>query len=190
MSSGFIIVSALVSVFVLAILISGNSPVSATLCQISGVSYNFPKQAMPNQQIHVDTTITGSCVTDETRYYLLRADLTDKTSELIISSNSTPIGYNARNFTVTVTNLATTPLGANVTWPLEIHAYVINSGGGGGKYLLDYSTVGNIEIQINPTAIPEFPRQAFTVLVLIGTLSLTLLATERQRPLKRRYSQE
>ena len=186
MFSRFTTVSVLISVFMLAIIAAGNSPVSGALCQIRGVSYRFPNQASPNQQIQVGTTVAGSCQTDVFRFYLLRADLSDKRSGLIISSNSTPIGYNARNFTVTVTNLATTPQGSNATWPLEVHAYVILAGGGGGSYLLDYSTIGEIQIQIGSSPIPEFPGQVMTTLLLTGMLGFTLLLTHRQERIKRR----
>jgi hypothetical protein len=186
--SRFTIVSVIISVFVLATIIPGNFPVSGASCQIRGVSYTFPKQALSNQKIQVGTTVAGSCPTDVYRFYLLRADLSDKRSGLIISSNSTPIGYDAKNFTVTVLNMAITPQESNATWPLEVHVYVILTGKGSGSYLLDYSTTGEIQIQIGATAIPEFPRQAAAALLLTGSVGLTFLLAERQRRLKKRHS--
>ena len=185
--SRFKLMLVMVSVFMIMIVVLGTSSVSGALCQIHGVSYTFPRQVLPNQQIQVGSTVAGSCVTGSTRFYLLRADLSDKRSGLIISSNSTPIGYDARNFTVTVTNGATAPQGSNATWPLEVHVYVILAGGGGGSYLLDFSSVGEIQIQVGSNAIPEFPRQPVTALLLMGSLGLTIILTRSRRRLKRRY---
>jgi len=181
LSSRFMTVYALIFLFALMILVFGNTPVSATLCRISGVSYNFPREAMPGAQVHVDTTVAGSCAANGQQYYLLRANLIEKSSTRLLSSNQTPIGYDAENFTVTVTNLATTPLGANFTWPLEVDVYVINAGSGGGSYMYDYSTKANISIEVGPTAMPEFPRQTPVVVLLAGTIALTFFITKRQR---------
>lgn len=180
LSSRFMTVSTLISLFALMILVSGNPPVSATLCKISGVSYNFPREAMPGEQVHVDTTVAGSCAANGQQYYLLRANLIEKSSARLLSSNQTPIGYDAENFTATVKNIATTPLGANFTWPLEVDVYVINAGSGGGSYMYDYSTKANIAIEVGPTAIPEFPRQTPVVVLLVATLALTFFTTKRE----------
>jgi hypothetical protein len=186
--SRFKLMLVMISVFMLTILVPGTSLVSGSVCQIRDVSYTFPKQVLPNQQIQVGSTVAGSCVTDVYRFYLLRADLLDKKSGLIISSNSVPIGYNPRNFTVTVTNGATAPQESNATWPLEVRVYVILTGGGG---LLDYysatASVGEIQIQVGSSAIPEFPHQSVTTLLLTGSLALTFLLTGNKKRLKRRH---
>lgn len=133
-----------------------NPSVFAARCQISNVSYGYPQQAATSQQILVTSTVAGSCVSGED-YYLVRVDLVDIPTDSIVSSNSTPIGYQATNFTVTAENIVTTPAN-NGTWYVGIHLYVIREGGTGGSYLLDYRTVGNATIQVGPpNAVPEFP---------------------------------
>jgi hypothetical protein len=132
------------------------SSVAAARCQISNVSYAYPRQANPNEEIQVDTTVAGSCVTTGIDYYSVRVDLVDMNSNYIVSSSSTPIGYNAANFTVVASNSVTTP-SSNGTLPLGIHVYVIRAGGTNGFYLLDYQTVSNATIQVgSATPVPEF----------------------------------
>lgn len=147
----------------------GSATVAAARCQISSVSYNYPQQAEPNQEIEVDTQVVGSCVSTGIDYYSVRVDMVDVNSSAIISSSSTPIGYSASNFTVTARNMATTP-SYNSTWPLQMFVYVIRAGGTAGSYLLDYRTVGNATIQVGAMPVPEFPYDRwFAVgLLLVG----------------------
>ena len=159
---------------ILLVLVS-NSPVSSSLCQLISVTSTYPHEATSNQQIQVSTTIAGSCVSDGEDYFSVRADLVDKLANSTISSNSVPIGYNARNFSVTVENIAVTPP-LNVTWPLEIDVYVTEAGGVMGKYLL---TVDNATIQVGTTPMPEF--HVAPNLVISITLLATLLAIRRER---------
>lgn len=154
------------------------SSVAAARCQISSVSYVYPQQTSPNQQIQVGTTLAGSCASTGVDYYAVRVDLVDKLSGSILSSSSTPIGYNASNFTVTAENSATTPSN-NVTWPLEIYVYVIRAGGTGGTNLLDYTTVGNATIQVGATAIPEF-HIGLGSTVIIALSAATLIMSRRR----------
>jgi hypothetical protein len=137
---------------------------------------------MPNQQIKSSTNVTGSCVSDGEDYYSVRVDLIDTSSGAIISSNSTPIGYNAENFTVTVENVATTPSN-NATWHLYINVYVIRAGGTGGSNLLDYRNSTNATIQIGaPTPIPEFPiTQSFSA---VAALFVASVGMQRRRKRK------
>jgi hypothetical protein len=133
-----------------------NSNVAAARCQISNVSYEYPRQAYPNEAIQVDTTVAGSCASTGLDYYAVRVDLVDLNSNYITSSSNTPIGYSATNFTVVATNSVTTPP-SNGTWPLGIHVYVIRAGGTNGAYLLDYEAVSNATIQVgSATPVPEF----------------------------------
>ena len=142
------------------------SGVAAARCQVRSVSYAYPHLVDPNQQIKVSTTVAGSCATSGEEYYSLRVDLIDRTSNSTIAINSTPIGYIANDFTVTVEDSATAP-SVNGTWPIQIHVYVIRAGGTSGAFLLDYQNVTNVTIQVGTTPVPEFN---------IG-LSLTLVAS-------------
>ncbi len=163
------------------LLIQAGYVVTAARCQISNVSYVYPHQADPNQQITVNTVVSGSCASNGQDFYSVRVDLVDKQSGSFISRNNTSIGYIASNFTVTAENSVTTPPN-NVTWPLEIDVYVIRAGGTDGPALLDYRTVGNATIQVGAIAIPEFPAfGGYTaIVVLIATI---LILSQRSRPL-------
>ena len=131
--------------------LSTNPVASASLCQLGKVGSNYPHQSLPNQQIQVNTSVAGSCASDGENYFSIRVDVIDKHSNSMLSSNSVPIGYNAKNFSVIVQNVAVTPQG-NVTWPLGIDVYVIESGGLNGKYLL---MVDNATIQVGVPSAPE-----------------------------------
>jgi hypothetical protein len=110
----------------------------------------------------------------------VRVDLIDVPSSLIVSSNSTPIGYNATNFTVTVENMVTTPSN-NGTWHIHVDVYVIRAGGTSGSYLLDYRTSSNATVLIGgPTPVPEYPR-APTLAIAIGFLVLPMALLRRRK---------
>ena len=156
------------------LILSVNSPVSASLCQLISVTSTYPHEALPNQQIRVNTTVAGSCASDGEDYFSVRADLVDKLVNSTISSNSIPVGYNAKNFSVIVENVAVTPP-LNVTWPLEIDVYVTESGGLMGKYLL---TVDNATIQVGTIPMPEY--LVSPNLLISVPLLLTLLVMPRK----------
>ncbi len=151
-----------VSYVVLVLLVTltlflSNTSVFAARCQISNVSYGYPQQAATNQRILITSTVAGSCVSNGEDYYSVRVDLVDIPSGSIVSSNSTPIGYNATNFTVTAENMPTTP-GNNGTWHVGIDVYVIRAGGTGGSYLLDYTYCRQCHDPTGPTrCCPRIP---------------------------------
>ena len=151
--------------------------VSGARCQISGVSYNYPGEALPSQQIQVQTTVLGSCASNGEDYYAVRVDLIDLQSSYIISSSDTPIGHNATDFNVTAVNPVTTPA-SNMTWPLQIHVYVIRAGGTNGMYLLDYQTMSNVTIQVGATPMPE---SQFSPMFIVTSLVLAILVLSRRR---------
>ena len=155
-----------------------SSMVSGARCQISGVSYNYPGEALPSQQIQVQTTVLGSCASNGEDYYAVRVDLIDLQSSYIISSSDTPIGHNATDFNVTAVNPVTTPA-SNMTWPLQIHVYVIRAGGTNGMYLLDYQTMSNVTIQVGATPMPE---SQFSPMFIVTSLVLATLVLSRRRP--------
>lgn len=159
------------------------SMVLAARCQISGVSYSYPNRAFPSQQIQIDTSVAGSCASNGEDYYAVRVDLVDVSSSYIISSSNTPIGHNATEFNVTAVNPVTTP-SSNMTWPLQIHVYVIRAGGTNGIYLLDYQTIGNATIQIGSTAVPEFHFTPEITIIIIASATSLILYRRRSRERK------
>jgi len=126
-----IYVSTTLCALLLFCLIQANAPtlVSASLCQITNVSYDYPQQIQPNQQFLLTSTISASCsYTDPGIYYLAMVVVNDASSGQQISSNSAAIRYvslQQPNVTATITNLITTPNG-NVAWQLKLTVYVIN----------------------------------------------------------------
>jgi hypothetical protein len=162
------------------LLVLVGSTVSAVRCQIAGVSYTYPGQALPSQQIQVETRIAGSCISNGQDYYAVRVDLVDTQSSYIVSSSSTPIGHNATDFNVTAVNPVMTPA-ANMTWPLQIHVYVIRAGGTNGMYLLDYQTVSNATIQVGTTAMPEFHFSPGITITFILVATSLILYRHRSR---------
>jgi hypothetical protein len=91
-------------------------------------------------------------------------------SKSILSSNSTSIGYNANNFSVSVENVATTPLN-NGTWPVDVDTYMIQAGAASGKYLLNATTVA---IQVGDAPLPEFQSQAAILILAVIAIPLTV----------------
>ena len=147
------------------------STVRASLCQTITVSSAYPRQASPGQQLQIVTEIAGSCTSDGEDYFAVRVDLADSASKSILSSNSTSIGYNANNFSVSVENVATAPL-INGTWPLDVNTYMLQAGGVSGKYLLNATTV---TIHVGNTPLPEFQQdQAAIVILALSAIPLTL----------------
>jgi len=172
-------------------LVSRSTPVAANFCKISNVSYDYPHQAEPAQHIEVHTTIDGSCYTGQERYYTARVDLVDPVAGNTFTWSGAPIGADAENFSVTVTSSTVTPSITNASWTFEIRVYVIQNGGGGGPYLLDYSTSTSATIQIvSTTAVPELaPVAVYASLTVVFALATVLLTANNSNPnLKRRHT--
>ena len=170
--------SILLTGLLLGLLVS--SSVSAARCQISNVSYAYPRQANPDEEIQVDTTVAGSCASTGLDYYSVRVDLVDMNSNYIVSSSSTRIGYSATNFTVVAMNSVTTP-SSNGTWPLGIHVYVVRAGGTNGAYLLDYQTVSNATIQVgSATPVPEFNLGLGIIVFAALSAGIIIVRTRRR----------
>lgn len=127
------------------------------------------------------TSVVGSCTSDGEDYFALRVDLVDSASKTVLSSNSTPIGYNANNFAVNVENVATTPM-ENESWFVEVDTYLIQAGATTGKYLLNATL---ITIQIGSGPLPEFHLSP--VFILLPTLTaLALTLTRKKLPKRKR----
>lgn len=155
---------------------------TASLCQTIRASSGYPQSALPDRNVSVITTVAGSCTSDGEDYFAVRVDLIDSTSNMILSSNSTPIGYNANNFTVSVRNAAISPNG-NQSWAIDVNTYLIQAGGTSGKYLVN-STV--ITIQIGQAPVAEFKPG----LTLILTLCVIGLILSRRNPPKKHRTME
>ena len=140
---------------------------TASLCQTIGASTVYPHSALPNQAVSFMTTVVGSCTSDGEDYFAVRVDLVDSSS-MILSSNSTPIGYNANNFTVNVRNAAVSP-NNNQSWPIKVDTYLVQAGAASGKYLVNSTA---ITIQIGAAPLPE--SQAGVSLIFAFTVVVTL----------------
>jgi hypothetical protein len=179
---------------VLLLIAGRSSPVAAgyAYCKITGVSYDYPREAQPGQRIQVKTTVNGSCVTDQMKYYSVRVDLVDLTSGNTITISSSPIGYRAENFSVTVTDVATTPSIQNASWPVQVRVYVMNAGGGGGPggiYLIAYSSTTNATIQISPAApVPEIPSSVWMFALVLALMSVLLVVNNGNPNLERKHT--
>jgi len=174
---------------VIAFLISSTPSANATLCQKIAVSFSYPPQAGENQAVRVSSTVAGSCVSDGEDYFAVRVDLVDNFTGTILASNSTPIGYDATNFSVTVWNAAVTPK-SNESWPVAINTYLIQAGAASGKYLLNETT---ITIQVGDTPLPEFPINppyAFAVALMMTAFLTYGSASRKERGFLRRRRNE
>ena len=152
----------------MGLMILASPCVTASLCQTIRTSTNYPQSASPSQVVSFTTTVAGSCTSDGEDYFGVRVDLIDSTSGMVLSSNSTAIGYNANNFSVNVHNAATSPK-YNQSWAINVNTYLIQAGAASGKYLLN-STAIIIQVGANP--LPEFqPAPLFIiVLALVGSV--------------------
>jgi hypothetical protein len=127
--------------------------------------------------VQVSTTVAGSCTSDGEDYFSVRVNLLDGASKTLLSANSTKIGYNANNFSVTVQNAATTP-STNQTWPMEIDTYLIQAGGTSGQSLLNATTV---MIQVGgDTPVPEF--QINTPMLYVAVFGVASVILSRRKP--------
>ena len=137
---------------------------AASLCQSIGASSAYPQSVLPGVVVPVTTTVAGSCTSDGEDYFAARVDLVNSVSGAILSSNSTPIGYNANNFTVTVRNAVVSPNDTQA-WSFEVNTYLIQAGGTSGKYLANSTA---ITIQVGQP-VPEFQPGMSLILTLFVT---------------------
>jgi len=160
------------------LLAASGSTASASLCQTVTVSSAYPHQASPGQRIQFVTTVAGSCTSDGEDYFSVRVDLANSVSKSIISSNSTAIGYNANNFSVSVENVAAAPM-SNGTWSIDVDTYMAQAGGVSGKFLLNATTA---TIQVGDTPLPEFQLGEVAILILaLSAIPLTFSTKSRKK---------
>ncbi len=167
------------------------SPVHASYCRITNVSYNYPSLVMPGQKFSTSTTVTGSCETGED--YSVRVDVIDKSSGKTISSSRSPVlSYNASNFLVTVSDSVTAPALPTAAWNIEFAVVVFHMATTGlqdsvGMVVRDYSTVGYATIQVGSSQpVPEFAVSdpalivAFVIAILLSIRSRRMLNQTRK----------
>lgn len=135
---------------------------SASLCQRVETSTRYPQMALPGKVISVTTAVVGSCTSDGEDYFAVRVDLVDKKSSAILSSNSTPIGYDANNFSVKVHNSAASPR-TSQTWAVDVNTYLIEAGAASGGYLLNSTSIA---IRIGNDPLGELQPARLSILVL------------------------
>ena len=167
----------------IALIVLASPLVKATLCETIRTSTEYPQSALPSQVVSVTTSVSGSCTSDGEDYFGVRVDLVDSVSGMVLSSNSTAIGYNANNFSVNVHNAATTPKD-NQSWAINMNTYLIQAGAASGKYLLN-STELRIQIGVKP--LPEL-RPAPSFIMLLTVVGLVLAWRTHIKPAKEHVS--
>jgi hypothetical protein len=138
-----LIVGLLLAIVVAGVML-GDSTVHAQFpCRVN-VTFDYPKQVMPAQPIHIASFVSGSCASLYTivDYYSVRVDVTDQ-SGWMVSSNSSNTGYGSQIFALTVFNSAVAPTFAT-TWILTLRVYVFAA----GVSTPGYSTVASAVIQV------------------------------------------
>ena len=130
LSSHKILTASLLIIAVLLMGTVGPTPVLASFCHISNISYNYPQQLTPGQSFLTTTTVSGVCASDDSYFYLIRVDLNDMSGQ-VLSYSSVPMGYGGLNRLVIVQNLVTAPMNVGL-WQIQFIVYVfahIASGG-------------------------------------------------------------
>ncbi len=142
-------------------------PAFATFCQISSISYNYPRQVLPSQSFTTTVTVSGVCAPDDANYYSVRTDLND-ISGLVLSAVSVPIGFSqGQNWTVNAENQLTAPT-SSAPWQIQFAVYIFAAVGSGGT--LDSATFKPVTIQVGTTQ----PAQT--------TTSINLTTTQTEAP--------
>jgi hypothetical protein len=154
---------------VLAFVVLSYSAVQAQSCQAT-VTYDYPKQVNPAQQVHIAATVTGSCLFPAgfpmPNSYSVRVDVTDQSTGGIISSNSANTGYSASAygtpyFTVTVNNTVVAP-STVTTWLLGFSVYVFAGGNTSPLYTAPGSAA--IEVGTSVTAVISVTTVIFSTI--------------------------
>jgi len=140
LSSHKILTIVLLTMVVLLIGTVDASPVFASFCHISNISYNYPQQITPGQSFLTTTTVSGVCASDDTYFYVIRVDLNDVFGQ-VLSYSSAPMGYGGQNRQVIVQNLVTAPLNVG-SWPIQFIVYVFIGG------IMDSRTTHPVSIQV------------------------------------------
>lgn len=156
-------------------------PAFAAFCQISNVSYDYPRQVLPGQNITTTVTVSGVCAPDDADYYSVRSDLNDM-SGAVLSDVSVPVGFSqGQNWTVTVQNEVTAPEGLTL-WQIQFAVYVFAAMGSGGT--IDSATFNPVAIQVGTiqsaqtsTSMSLTTIQTEALPVIVSSTALTSIAT-------------
>ena len=134
----------LLVIVVLLIGVIGTSPVFASFCQISNISYSYLQQVSPGQSFLTTTRVSGICASDDSYFYSIRVDLNDMSGQ-VLSYTAAPIGYGGQNRQVIVQNLVTAPMNIGM-WQIQIIVYIFADIASGGT--IDSKTIQPITIQV------------------------------------------
>ena len=163
----------LLVIVVLLIGVIGTSPVFASFCQISNISYSYLQQVSPGQSFLTTTRVSGICASDDSYFYSIRVDLNDMAGQ-VLSYAAAPFGYGGLNRQVTLQNLVTAPINVG-PWQIQFIVYIFADIASGGT--IDSKAIQPITIQvgtpqttqtipsitaINQTTVPTFGVNART----------------------------
>jgi hypothetical protein len=151
------------------------SPVFASFCHVSNISYDYPKQVTPGQSFLTTTTIIGICASDDSYYYSVRVDLNDLSGQ-VLSYTPAPIGYsNGLSWRVTVLNPVTAPMSVG-SWKIQFMVYVFADIASGGT--MDSKTIQTVTIQVgSPQSISSVTTVSQAAIPTITVAPTTPLST-------------
>lgn len=138
-----LIVGLLLAIVVVGVVLGGSTVHAQFPCRVN-VTFDYPKQVMPAEPVHIASFVSGSCASLYTivDYYSVRVDVTDQSGSMV-SSNSSNTGYGSEAFALTIVNSALAPTFAT-TWILTLRVYVFAA----GVSTPSYSTVASAVIQV------------------------------------------
>jgi hypothetical protein len=132
-------------IILLVTIVVGVPPVFATFCEVSNLTYDYPKQVMQGQSVITAVSVSGVCAADDADYYSVRVDITGRSGE-VLSVSSVPTGYSqGQTWTVTAQNQVIAPYNVG-SWEIRFVVYIFAAVGGGG--LIDSVTINPVVIQI------------------------------------------
>jgi hypothetical protein len=163
--------TALLPLFMIIVLLTGLmgiSSVFATFCQVSNLTYNYPRQVISGQSFDIAISASGVCASDDANYHSMRADVND-ISGRVLSNVSVPIGYSqGQNWTVTLTNHVAAPTDVG-SWQILFVAYVFAAIGSGDT--MDSTTIRSVTIQVGT---PSTPQTVTSVALNDGTSGIAV----------------
>jgi hypothetical protein len=96
-------------------------------CDIVNVTLSYSDPAPAGQPIQITSRVTVSC--EMYAYYLIKVELADRSSKLVLSSSTYSYYATTSSVVATLTNDATAPQTAG-NWPLQINVIVTRQQGG------------------------------------------------------------
>jgi len=137
-----------VSLLTVVVLMLGGgftTPAFATFCQISNISYSYPKQVSKGQKFTTTVTVSGACASDDADYYSIRTDL-NSVSGMVLSEAFAPIGFSqGQSWTISSHNQVTAPTSSG-PWRIIFAVYIFAAIGSGS--IIDSVTFEPVTIQV------------------------------------------